>query len=183
MLHHELARALRSSERVLWTGGPRHGVVFRTCDLFLVPFSLLWGGFAIFWEAMAVTSGAPWFFKLWGIPFVLVGLYLIAGRFIADAWRRGSMTYAVTDQRLLTIRSWPTSRVQSTELQGLSHVALEEKADGTGSIDFESPPSRDPRRRWDQWNEDLDGPRWVHVEHVRDVYRTLEAARRNVRES
>jgi hypothetical protein len=73
---------------------PNRGVIFHSDDWYVVPFSLLWGGFAIFWEA-GVTGyggnsprggGAPLFMQLWGIPFVVLGQYMIWGRFLYDAW-------------------------------------------------------------------------------------------------
>ena len=71
-LENDLRPNLASDEKLIWTGRPKTGIVFRGSDLFLVPFSLLWGGFAIFWETSVIATDAPFFFKLWGIPFVLV---------------------------------------------------------------------------------------------------------------
>ena len=41
---------LTSGENFIWAGRPSGSVIFHKEDAFLVPFSLLWGGFAIFWE-------------------------------------------------------------------------------------------------------------------------------------
>ena len=64
----------------------------------MVPFSLLWGFFAIIWEIIAIfivfsparegddfSLVAMIFPLLFGLLFVLVGLYIIFGRFLVDA--------------------------------------------------------------------------------------------------
>jgi len=97
-------------ERVLWQGQPDPSKHFAPSDVFAIPFSLLWGGFALFWEASALglvrwdgdEGRAPLFFVLWGIPFVLIGLYLMVGRFFYKAWRKRRTLYAVTDRRVLS---------------------------------------------------------------------------------
>jgi hypothetical protein len=83
MLSGELAR----DERLLWSGRPRQGLQLRPADWYLVPFSLMWGGFALFWEYVVISEakGAPTILALWGIPFVVIGLYLMIGRLFADS--------------------------------------------------------------------------------------------------
>jgi hypothetical protein len=134
---------LLSGERVLWTGQPKQGLALSARDTFLIPFSLMWGGFTIFWNAMVwlapsdTSSGnnPDWFFKLWGFPFLVIGLYLIVGRFLHDAHIRKNLFYAVTDQRILVLRK---SRITSLDIRRLPRLELSEQRDGTGTLAFEA---------------------------------------------
>lgn len=104
-------------ERVLWTGQPKQGLALSGRDAFLIPFSLLWGGGAIFWNVQVWSfpetgqGGPEWFFRLWGLPFLIAGVYLIIGRFIHDAALRKNALYGVTDQRVLLIRGLTSSKL------------------------------------------------------------------------
>ncbi|WIB35703.1 MULTISPECIES: hypothetical protein [unclassified Curtobacterium] len=90
---------LHPGERLLWVGQSDPARLFGGRDAFLVPFSLLWGGFAISWEVGVLISGAPWFFALFGSVFVLIGLHLIVGRFFVKRHRKRTEAFAVTDRR------------------------------------------------------------------------------------
>jgi hypothetical protein len=126
----QLQPYVRSGERLLWSGRPDPDVHFTGRDAFLIPFSLMWGGFAIFWEAAAIagTKGGSRFFILWGIPFVAIGLYMIFGRFIVKARRKRTTAYGLTDQRALVAvgdRSLSDSPVKHTP------VSIKRSRDGT----------------------------------------------------
>ncbi|MBW4623719.1 MAG: PH domain-containing protein [Cyanosarcina radialis HA8281-LM2] len=108
----------------------------RPADIFIIPFSLIWCGFVIFWEVTVVVSGAPLFFILWGIPFVLVGLYFVFGRFIVDARTRERTFYGLTNERIIIVDGLFSPRIKSLNLRTLSDISLTERGDGSGTITF-----------------------------------------------
>ncbi len=131
---------LGPSENLLWSGEPRQGIFLRGSDAFLIPFSLMWGGFAIFWEYSVVTTNAPPFFMLWGIPFVLVGLYMIFGRFWVDARQRANTAYGITSERIVIISGLFSKQTKSLSIDTLTDVSLTEKTGGIGTITFGQMP-------------------------------------------
>ena len=75
-------------------------------------------------------------FPLFGIPFVLAGLYMILGRFIHDSKKRAKTFYGLTDQRAIIISGLFSKSVKSLNLRSLSDVSLSEKSDKSGTITF-----------------------------------------------
>jgi hypothetical protein len=61
-----LQAQLRDNEQLLWHGVPDTRVWFAPADAYLIPFSIAWCAFAIFWESSVMRSGGPSFFAAWG---------------------------------------------------------------------------------------------------------------------
>ena len=178
----ELARELSGNERLLWYGRPLAGVRLRGSDAVGIPFSLMWGGFAIFWETMVIRRGAPLMFKLWGIPFVAVGLYLILGRFLFDAWRRSRTAYAVTNERVIILSGGLRPSVLSLRLATITAVSLSEGRAGVGTISFGGgsgvAAGLGGMQGWPGAARQL-GPQFELVANGRSVYETIQTAQRD----
>ena len=83
----------------MWVGRPRRGLILGASDAYLIPFSLPRGRRATFRDVGVALSGAPHLSMLRGIPFVLIGLHTLFGRFFLDAWQRARTFYGITDRR------------------------------------------------------------------------------------
>jgi hypothetical protein len=166
---------LLPGERILWTGTPPGGILFAPGDAIRIPFSLMWGGFAIFWEwSVLRMARAPNFFTLWGIPFVVVGLYLIAGRFFVDAWVRARTSYAVTSQRVLILRTAPAFKFTAYSIDRLPELSLEERADGRGTIRFQPHvPMWGNRGLW-SWTPSTDSTQFLLIADARGVFDRIQ---------
>lgn len=139
----DLAREeLLPEERILWAAQPLPGRLFSPADLFMIPFGLFWLGFSIFWMVMASAGArtAPGsmgiIFPLFGLPFVLIGLYLVFGRFIYTHYRRKSTYYAVTDKRIIIMTKRVNKTVRSEKISSFTTMDKYVRRDGTGTITF-----------------------------------------------
>jgi hypothetical protein len=175
----QLKNHLIQGETIVWWGRPAQGIVFAAADALLIPFSLVWGGFAIFWETLVLRGKAPLPFALFGVPFVLVGLFLIFGRFFLDSWLRARTVYALTDRRVLIARAAPFGNFKAVNLDRLPEVSLIEKANGKGTIRFGQPTSMFGAtygvRRSGGWIAALDPtPQFFAIDDVQRVFAAVQ---------
>jgi membrane protein implicated in regulation of membrane protease activity len=109
----EFEPRLRPGERLLWVGHPDSRVLFAPADAYLVPFSVIWCVVLGVILTQFLASGSrqqgelAYQVVLW--LFVIVGLYMLVGRFIYKRIRNASTRYAVTTQRALILIGSRTS--------------------------------------------------------------------------
>ena len=180
---------LVSGETVLWAGRPSPRPVIHRDDLYLIPFSLLWGGFAIFWEGAVAglwghtsKAGTPWVFGiLWGVPFVVIGQYLIWGRVLYTARKKQRTFYAVTNRRVLVVQHGSSRKMASAWLDTLPTLIKESAPGATGTLRFAPPEPlfSNRRRSWDVWDCMAVGttPVFTDVEQVDVLYRLIAGLR------
>jgi hypothetical protein len=165
---------LDAGERLLWTGRPGQGLKVRGVDALLIPFSIVWGGFAIFWEVTVIWFDAAPRLHLWGIPFVAMGIYLIIGRFLWDARRRRRTVYAVTDRRVMIVERATRRRIRTVNLRAIDEVAVVERRNRSGDVVLGTPPRRFPFGGWSE--DEVQPPRLEFLPNVREVYDIVRRA-------
>jgi hypothetical protein len=123
------------------------------------------------------------FFALFGIPFVLVGLHMIFGRFWLDARQRAATIYAVTSERVVIVSGVFTRRVKSLVIDTITDVSLTERRDGAGTITFGPVPTF----YW--WHTggwpgyaDQAIPSFELAADARQVYEIIRAAQRSAKQ-
>ena len=168
----QLKEHLDKDERLLWGGGPRKGIVFRPSDMLLIPFSILWCGFAIFWTIEALQAAV--LFGLFGVPFVIMGLVLVFGRFIIDAKQRANTTYGITNKRILIKSGVFNQTITSVNIRSLSNMKMTEKGDGSGSIELNPATSTQMGMSGMGWWPGAKGtPSLTLIPDVRSVYQQI----------
>ena len=169
---------LLPGETIIWYGQPGQGFLLTPRDALLIPFSVVWGGFAIFWESSVVTSKAPPDFTIFGAVFVAIGLFFIFGRFLVDAWLRTRMAYALTDKRILILRWGRWSSFKAVGLDRLPDATMSEGASGRGTIRFgEQGPFWGVGQRsvFGFWVASLDPtPQFLAIEDARAVFAAVQ---------
>jgi hypothetical protein len=168
-----LSDALGRGATFRWTGMPVQGFLLRPTDGLAIPFSLMWFGFAIFWESAVVIGGAPLFMKLWGVPFVLVGLYVTVGRFLVDMYFRAHTSYAIGDAAIYIVRDGWFPRTITVVGGALSPIETRRRADGSGTLLFGPSQTGSAAWQWGMWGVGRDRPAFEGISDVDDVCRLM----------
>jgi len=175
-----LSPELLPGETVQWSGRPNPAVIFHQEDWLAIPFSLLWGGFAIFWLLGASgiwdvwtnrpSRGFQYFGLVWGTPFVIVGQYMIWGRFLYRRWKKQRTYYALTNRRALIVENGLKSRASSSAyFENLAMIDKRVRADGVGSISFGGPVTGE--WQWGRRNSPRP-PTFDDLDNADSVYQT-----------
>ena len=133
-VQNELQQSISHDERLLWTGKPKSGIRFRPSDIAVTLFGVVWLGFAVFWTLMAWKSGT--FMYVFGLPFLLVGVFLLIGRFFVDALKRKYTIYGITADRVIIKSGIFSKEIKSFSINNMTELTLNEKPDGSGSVYF-----------------------------------------------
>ena len=166
---------LSQNESIIWAATPLARYL-TTKSIGTVLFGIPWTLFSLFWIAGAAGfqiprfGGADALFPLFGIPFVLVGLYMLA--YPIQNYRNAFKTcYLLTDRRALTFEpEWGKTVVRSFRPQELTAVYRKKASDGSGDLIFNA-------KRW----KDNDGQShseeigYISIASVREVEKLLTA--------
>ena len=137
----EVVREMRAGEKTQWVGYPipTKFAIKEGTTTFL--FGIPWTAFVLFWEYNAIKSG-PLIMQLWGIPFVVIGLYLLTSP-LWEFWRARRTIYVVTNQRLLILNGLLRPSRRSFAPADIGSLEVDVGYNGVGSIIFSREPESD----------------------------------------
>jgi hypothetical protein len=176
-----ISQELLPNEKLLWCDKPQTGIKFRRKDIALIPFSILWC-VGVGYQLNLFNSlnfGTPvLFFQVFQGVFALVGVYLLAGRFIIDNLQRGKTYYAVTTNRIIIKRTLLSAQVQTFNIKQLPNLSINENTDKSGTIKLESASTYTTQTLYDVNNYPAFKQRTItpaleFITNVRDVYNLI----------
>ena len=145
-------KELAGGEQLLWSGQPQQGLILRRSDALFIPLSLLLCGLAfwlegwivsLLWQVLTLGEGSNlglvimavlFFLALLCLPLALLGVFLLAGRFFFDRFRRRKTFYALTNLRVIILSTILKRRVRSIALDKKISARLALHSGGRGSI-------------------------------------------------
>lgn len=175
----ELRTYLQGNERLQWSGRPKTGIVFRKEDAYIIPFSLVWCGFAIFMLVSNLQTSDSLMFSLFGVPFVLIGLMMVFGRFVVDARSRANTIYGLTNDRIIIKSGIFSKQIKSMNINSLMALEYTEKPDGSGTINLGPKNPYTNMGNSMSWMPNVETqPQLEFIPNVRQVYNQIVELRK-----
>ena len=129
---------LLPNEDILWINTPNLSKIFSKGDIFFIPFSVFWWVFAMIWLFGAISVGGV-FGIFFGTPLVIIGLFLIFGRFVVKKVTKRDTVYVITNMRVLILKMSSRGVKKSISLLEINTVSNESVSwdiNGIGTIIF-----------------------------------------------
>ena len=89
---------LDPGETILWQGRPNGNLRFKWGNIAISVFGVFFFGFAVHWTNMAAQTD-DFIFPLFGLPFMVIGAYMVVGVHFFDAYKRRKTFYTLTTKR------------------------------------------------------------------------------------
>lgn len=144
-LKEKVDRELQPDERILWMDIPIP-TFFTPESTKIFIFGIFFTSFAVFWTFGAAGFAIPnleevsnpfqfisILFPLFGLPFILIGLFLLLNPLFAYA-KALKTVYLITDRRAMTFETGWSKTVRSYPPSKLLDVYRKERGDGTGDV-------------------------------------------------
>lgn len=131
-----IRRELDAGETLLWWGSPKPGILFKSTDIFITLFGVVWMSIVGFVLLSFLHSDVLFPVLLVPLVMFLIGFYIFVGRYFFEAKERESLCYGLTNKRVLIVSRLIRKAVKSLSLKTLTDMTLKENRDGTGTIIF-----------------------------------------------
>ena len=132
---------LAPGEQIVWKGQPTQGFRLAPQDAFAVPFAAFWLLIVTVIFVLTFTSETkdinPLAYVIMPV-FLMVGLYMLFGRFFVDRAARRRIHYYLTNQRAVIEGGLFRSNRRSVSLAAAPEIRFRGRRDGRGTVQFGS---------------------------------------------
>lgn len=127
---------LKPDEKLLWSGQPKRGILFRDADMILIPMSIILIGFALILDFALLHYKASLPLQLFGILLAGAGLYMGLIRYFRDAAKRARTFYCITDKRVIVSVGRKKPVIRTLPLKNIDRMEITIEKDGSGFLIF-----------------------------------------------
>ena len=112
---------------------------------------------------------------IWGIPFIVIGQYMIWGRFFYDGWLKRRTYYGITNRRLIVLQESTKRKICSMYIDKIPSIERNGSFTGTLCFGTKYPMIDGGRRRTQNWSRFYVGdvPVFADIDDADSVYQLI----------